>query len=96
MTTNQNIVALISIFGQLVKEETDGKWFLEKRYGTYNPKYEGKRFCKLNFYSPLHDVSIRIFETPLREYHNCALLSFNDVILPAVDLKSVDPEQLCS
>jgi len=33
-------VALIAIFGQLIKEVTDGKWFLEKRYGTYNPKYE--------------------------------------------------------
>jgi hypothetical protein len=40
LNTNQDVVALIAIFGQLLKEETDGKWFLEKRYGTYNPKYE--------------------------------------------------------
>ena len=40
LNTNQDIVALIAIFGQLIKEETDGKLFLEKRYGTYNPKYE--------------------------------------------------------
>jgi hypothetical protein len=40
LNTNQDIVALIAIFGQLIKQETDGKWFLEKRYGTYNPKYE--------------------------------------------------------
>jgi len=40
LNTNKDVIALISIFGQLVKEETDGKWFLEKRYGTYNPKYE--------------------------------------------------------
>lgn len=40
MTTSTDIVALISVIGELVKEETKGKWFLEKRYGVYNPIYE--------------------------------------------------------
>lgn len=40
MTTPTDVVALISIIGELVKQETRGKWFLEKRYGTYNPIYE--------------------------------------------------------
>ncbi len=40
LTTATDVVALISVFGELVKAETGGKWFLEKRYGTYNPIYE--------------------------------------------------------
>lgn len=40
LTTPTDIVALISVIGELVKQETNGKWFLEKRYGTYNPIYE--------------------------------------------------------
>lgn len=40
LTTPTDVVALISVIGELVKQETNGKWFLEKRYGTYNPIYE--------------------------------------------------------
>jgi len=40
LTTGSDVVALISVIGELVKAETGGKWFLEKRYGTYNPIYE--------------------------------------------------------
>lgn len=40
LTTPTDVVALISVIGELVKQETKGKWFLEKRYGTYNPIYE--------------------------------------------------------
>jgi len=28
------------IIGEIAKMETNGKWFLEKRYGVYNPFYE--------------------------------------------------------
>jgi hypothetical protein len=40
VTKPVDIVALISVIGELVKQETKGRWFLEKRYGTYNPIYE--------------------------------------------------------
>jgi hypothetical protein len=40
LTTGTDVVGLISVIGELVKAETGGKWFLEKRYGTYNPIYE--------------------------------------------------------
>jgi hypothetical protein len=40
LATPTDVVALISVIGELVKQETKGKWFLEKRYGTYNPIYE--------------------------------------------------------
>lgn len=40
LTTPKDVVALISVIGELVKQEADGRWFLEKRYGTYNPIYE--------------------------------------------------------
>ena len=40
LTTPTDIIALISVIGELVKKETNGKWFLEKRYGLYNPIYE--------------------------------------------------------
>jgi hypothetical protein len=40
LTTATDVVALISVIGELVKAETAGKWFLVKRYGTYNPIYE--------------------------------------------------------
>jgi hypothetical protein len=40
LTTGTDVVALISVIGELVKAETGGKWFLEKRYGMYNPIYE--------------------------------------------------------
>ena len=40
LTTGTDVVALISVIGELVKAETGGRWFLEKRYGTYNPIYE--------------------------------------------------------
>ena len=40
LTTATDVVALISVIGELVKAEIGGKWFLVKRYGTYNPIYE--------------------------------------------------------
>ena len=40
LTTPTDVVALVSVIGELVKQETNGKWFLENRYGTYNPIYE--------------------------------------------------------
>lgn len=40
MTTSTDVVALISVIGELVKQETNGRWFLKKRYGMYNPIYE--------------------------------------------------------
>jgi hypothetical protein len=40
VTKPTDIIALISVIGELVKMETNGKWFLVKRYGTYNPFYE--------------------------------------------------------
>ena len=40
LTTPTDVIALISVIGELVKAETSGKWFLVKRYGTYNPIYE--------------------------------------------------------
>ena len=40
LTTGKDVIALISIIGELVKEETKGRWFLIKRYGVYNPVYE--------------------------------------------------------
>lgn len=40
LTKPRDVVALISVIGELVKQETNGKWFLVKRYGTYNPIYE--------------------------------------------------------
>ena len=40
LTTPTDVIALISVIGELVKHETNGKWFLEKRYGMYNPIYE--------------------------------------------------------
>ena len=40
LTTPTDVVALICVIGELVKQETNGKWFLEKRYGMYNPIYE--------------------------------------------------------
>jgi hypothetical protein len=40
LTTATDVVALISVIGELVKAETNGKWFLDKSYGTYNPIYE--------------------------------------------------------
>ena len=40
LTTPTDIIALICVIGELVKKETNGKWFLGKRYGLYNPIYE--------------------------------------------------------
>ena len=40
VTKPTDVVALISVIGELVKQETNGKWFLQKRYGLYNPVYE--------------------------------------------------------
>ncbi len=40
LTSGTNIVALISVIGELVKAAAIGRWLLEKRYGTYNPIYE--------------------------------------------------------
>lgn len=40
ITTATDVIALISVIGELVKAETSGKWFLIKSYGTYNPTYE--------------------------------------------------------
>ena len=40
LTTPNDVVALISVIGELVKKEINGKWFLVKSYGMYNPIFE--------------------------------------------------------
>jgi len=40
LTTATDIIALISVIGELIKKETNGKWFLIKRYGLYNPFFQ--------------------------------------------------------
>lgn len=40
LTTPNDVVALISVIGELIKKEINGKWFLVKSYGMYNPIFE--------------------------------------------------------
>ncbi|HYE55343.1 MAG TPA: hypothetical protein VD996_10880 [Chitinophagaceae bacterium] len=39
LTTDTDLVALIAVFGEIMRRETGGKWMLEKWYGTYNPYF---------------------------------------------------------
>ena len=36
---NKDRVALIAISGELIRQRINGKWLLEKRYGSFNPYY---------------------------------------------------------
>jgi hypothetical protein len=40
VATDKEKVALIIMFGHLIKQEVNGTWMLEKIYGKYNPYYE--------------------------------------------------------
>ena len=40
LTTDQDIVALIIVIGEVLRREINGKWAIEKWYGTYNPKFK--------------------------------------------------------
>ena len=40
LTTNTDLLALIAIFGEIVRREINGKWVIEKWYGMYNPHYK--------------------------------------------------------
>lgn len=40
VATDKEKVALIIMFGHLIKQEVNGSWILVKRYGKYNPYYE--------------------------------------------------------
>jgi hypothetical protein len=39
MTTDTDLIALIAILGEILRQRINGKWLLEKWYGTYNPYY---------------------------------------------------------
>lgn len=40
LTTDKDIVALIAIFGEIIRREINGQWVIEKWYGMYNPHYK--------------------------------------------------------
>ena len=40
LTTNADLVGLIAVFGEIIRKEIDGKWVIEKWYGTYNPHFK--------------------------------------------------------
>lgn len=40
LTTDTDVVALIAIFGEIIRKEIGGKWVIEKWYGTYNPHFK--------------------------------------------------------
>lgn len=39
VATEKEVIALISVFGEILKSRFSAKWFLTKRLGTYNPYY---------------------------------------------------------
>jgi hypothetical protein len=39
LTTNTDLVGLIAVFGEVMRRKIDGKWVIEKWYGSYNPYY---------------------------------------------------------
>ncbi|HEX8278454.1 MAG TPA: hypothetical protein VF540_07150 [Segetibacter sp.] len=46
LTTNTDLVALIAVFGEIIRREIDGKWVIEKWYGTYNPHFKPRILTK--------------------------------------------------
>jgi len=40
LTTDKDIVALIIVIGEVLRREINGKWVIEKWFGTYNPKFK--------------------------------------------------------
>jgi hypothetical protein len=40
ITTHKDIIALIAVFGELIRKEVNGNWVIEKWYGTYNPHFK--------------------------------------------------------
>lgn len=39
LTTNTDLVGLIAVFGEIMRKKIEGKWVIEKWYGTYNPYF---------------------------------------------------------
>lgn len=56
LTTNTDLVGLIAIFGELLRKEINGKWVIEKWYGTYNPHYKPRILTKNNMLIFIDDV----------------------------------------
>lgn len=46
LTTKTDIVGLIAVFGELIRQEIDRRWVIEKWYGTYNPHYKPRILTK--------------------------------------------------
>jgi hypothetical protein len=40
LTTDKDVIALIIVIGEVLRREINGKWAIEKWYGTYNPKFK--------------------------------------------------------
>jgi len=46
LTTHTDLMAVIAVFGELIRREIDGKWVIEKWYGTYNPHFKPRVLTK--------------------------------------------------
>ncbi len=55
LTTDTDLVALIAIFGEIMRREIKGKWVLEKWYGTFNPYFMPKILNPNNKIIPIND-----------------------------------------
>jgi hypothetical protein len=40
LTTNTDLMALIAVFGEMIRRQINGKWVIEKWYGMYNPHFK--------------------------------------------------------
>ncbi len=55
LTTDTDLVALIAIFGEIMRREIKGRWMLEKWYGTFNPYFMPKIINQKNKIVPVND-----------------------------------------
>lgn len=55
LTSDIDLVALVAIFGEIMRLEINGKWVLEKWYGTFNPYFVPKILNKKNKIIPINN-----------------------------------------
>ena len=83
VATNKEKLAIIVIFGHLIKEETNGSWLLLKRYGKYNPYYEPQILTRSNKVIMLSMSVMSLIKWKVTNLNSI----FNDFTYQGIDLK---------
>ena len=86
LTTDTDLVALIAIFGEIMRREINGKWVLEKWYDTFNPYFIPRILNKQN--ELIHFNDSLLISIKWKVTHIDSILNKTDGILTLEETKN--------